>query len=68
MSGLDVRLSDGEEGEILIRSPFMFSKYIFDEKATAAAFTPDGFYKTGDIGRREGDYYYILGRASVDSQ
>lgn len=40
---------------------------MFDPKATTAAFTPDGFYKTGDIARKEGDYYFILGRASIDS-
>lgn len=26
----------------------------------------NGFYKTGDIARREGRYYFILGRASID--
>ena len=28
----------------------------------------DGYFKTGDIARREGDFYFILGRASVDSK
>jgi len=41
-------------------------RYIFNEEATKNAFTVDGFYKTGDVGRREGDYYYVMGRASVD--
>lgn len=39
---------------------------MFDEKATKDAHDPDGYFKTGDIVRREGDYYFILGRASVD--
>lgn len=27
-----------------------------------------GFFKTGDIARREGPYYFIMGRASIDSR
>lgn len=46
----------------------MCSRYLYDPVATAAAFTPDGYYKTGDIARSEGDYYFILGRASIDSE
>jgi malonyl-CoA/methylmalonyl-CoA synthetase len=29
MAGMDIRLSDGNEGEILVRSPVMFSKLVF---------------------------------------
>lgn len=72
--GYDVRLAiDGEgsdgtgmQGEVQVKGPEMFSKYIFDPSATAAAHTAGGFYKTGDIARREGQHYFILGRASVD--
>lgn len=42
------------------------TRYLFDDAATAAAHDKDGFFKTGDIGRREGKYYFILGRASLD--
>ncbi|KAK5715566.1 hypothetical protein LTR15_010211 [Elasticomyces elasticus] len=65
-AGCDVRLSEGDEGEVLVKSPEMFSKYLFDPEATAAAHTEDGYYRTGDIARREGEYYWIMGRASVD--
>lgn len=47
-------------------SSLISSRYLFDEEATKRAHDADGFYKTGDIVRREGDYYFILGRASVD--
>lgn len=66
--GVDLKLSKGDEGEILMKSPTMFARYVNDPEATAAAHTSDGYYKTGDIGRREGKYYFILGRASVDSR
>ncbi|KAK2803504.1 putative NRPS-like protein biosynthetic cluster [Emmonsiellopsis sp. PD_5] len=64
--GSTVKLSEGDEGEVLIKGPYMFSKYLFDETATANAHDADGFYKTGDLARREGKNYYILGRASLD--
>jgi acyl-CoA synthetase (AMP-forming)/AMP-acid ligase II len=31
-----------------------------------AAHDKDGYFRTGDIARREGEYYWILGRASLD--
>jgi acyl-CoA synthetase (AMP-forming)/AMP-acid ligase II len=43
-----------------------FPVYLHDDKASANAIDEDGFFKTGDIGRREGEWFYILGRASVD--
>lgn len=64
--GIDAKLSEGDEGEILIRSYNMFSKYLFDPEATTKAHDSEGYYHTGDIARREGKYYWIIGRASVD--
>ncbi|KAJ5428801.1 AMP-dependent synthetase/ligase [Penicillium cf. griseofulvum] len=61
-----VSLKLTDEGQILVKCPYMFSKYIFDEKATADAHDAEGYFKTGDIARREGKYYFILGRASID--
>ncbi|KFX86831.1 hypothetical protein V490_08806 [Pseudogymnoascus sp. VKM F-3557] len=66
VSGVDVKLSEGNEGEILIRSPYMFSKYLFDDAATVAAHDPEGYFRTGDIGMRQGSHYWIIGRASLD--
>ncbi|KAH0827233.1 hypothetical protein AYO21_09081 [Fonsecaea monophora] len=64
--GVELKLSEGDEGELLVRSPYMFSKYLFDTEATRQAHDADGFFKTGDILRREGQYYFVVGRASVD--
>ena len=44
----------------------MFSKYLHDPEATAKAHDEDGYFRTGDIARRDGKYYYIIGRASLD--
>ena len=64
--GVDVKLSEGAEGEVLVKSFHMFSKYLNDPKATKDAHTEDGCYRTGDIARKAGKYYSITGRASVD--
>ena len=64
--GVDIKLSEEKEGEVLVKSPYMFSKYLFDEEATARAHDAHGYFKTGDIARKEGKHYFILGRASLD--
>ena len=37
-------------GEVCLRSPAVMSGYWRDPEQTAAAFTPDGFVRTGDLG------------------
>jgi acyl-CoA synthetase (AMP-forming)/AMP-acid ligase II len=45
------RLADpGADGEIQVRGPHVFSGYWNDPAATEAAFTPDGWFRTGDVG------------------
>ncbi|MDO4790860.1 MAG: long-chain fatty acid--CoA ligase [Buchananella hordeovulneris] len=59
---LRVRIS--EEGEILIKGPSVFQGYHNAPEATAAAFTPDGWFRTGDLGALDDDgYVRITGRA-----
>jgi len=72
--GVDVRLVDdagrvlGDDtpGEIQIRGPTVFHEYWRRPEATTTAFTPDGWFKTGDVATRGNGVYRILGRASVD--
>ncbi|GGY53394.1 class I adenylate-forming enzyme family protein [Parvularcula lutaonensis] len=44
------RLPDGEEGEICIKSPANMRGYLDNPEATAAAFFPEGWFRTGDVG------------------
>ncbi|GAB4206144.1 MAG: AMP-dependent synthetase/ligase [Sandaracinaceae bacterium] len=46
-----VELKLAEDGEILARGESIFGGYHKDPAATAEAFTPDGWLKTGDVGR-----------------
>jgi long-chain acyl-CoA synthetase len=41
------------DGEIVVRGPSVFAGYWRDPAATAAAFTDDGWYRTGDIGEMD---------------
>lgn len=53
----------GERGEIGIRSICNFKEYWGRPDATAAAFSPDGFFLSGDIGYLdEDDYLFIVDR------
>jgi long-chain acyl-CoA synthetase len=53
----------GAIGEIQIRGPNVMRGYHKDAQATQAAFTPDGFFRTGDLGYHDtDDFYFVTGR------
>ena len=54
---------DGATGELAIRGPHVMAGYYKNEAATRAAFTPDGWLRSGDLGHRDADgYYFVTGR------
>ncbi|GFE91897.1 non-ribosomal peptide synthetase [Steroidobacter agaridevorans] len=73
--GFDVRIVDEEEqqlpsghdGHLQVRGPMVFSRYYNDPDATASAFTPDGWFRTGDMARTEADGRVTLVGRSKDS-
>lgn len=55
--------SDGI-GEVAVKGPMVFKGYYNMAEETAAVFTEDGFFKTGDLGKLDRDGYLMLaGRA-----
>jgi long-subunit acyl-CoA synthetase (AMP-forming) len=59
--GTEVRLS--EEGELQVRGSSLFSGYLNDPTGTTRAFTPDGWFRTGELGEARGKYFAITGRS-----
>ncbi|MFF9361007.1 acyl-CoA synthetase [Streptomyces griseoluteus] len=66
--GTELTARDGESvGEIQVRGPNLFTGYLNRPDATAAAFTADGWFRTGDVAVREADgYVRIVGRKTTD--
>jgi fatty-acyl-CoA synthase len=57
----EVKLVDGE---VWVRGPNVMRGYWNDPQATAAALTPEGWFRTGDLARVDDEgYYWIMGRS-----
>jgi acyl-CoA synthetase (AMP-forming)/AMP-acid ligase II len=57
-------LGVGEEGEVRVRGWQVMAGYFGDARSTQEAITPDGWLRTGDLGRLDaGGYLHITGRA-----
>ncbi len=74
LPGIDVRVTDPDTGDELppgkvgllqVRGPNVCKEYWGKPEKTAAAFTDDGFFRTGDLARQSDDgYVTIVGRDS----
>jgi long-chain acyl-CoA synthetase len=65
--GVEVRIDeeagDGSAGEIQVRGPNVTAGYYRNPEATEAAFTSDGWLRTGDLGSIDDDgFIYVKGR------
>jgi long-chain acyl-CoA synthetase len=56
----NVQCQIAEDGEIEVKGPSIFKGYWKKEKETAEVFTPDGWFKTGDIGNIDKDGYLSI--------
>lgn len=73
LPGVSIRLANetneeiqGEPGEIQVKGENVFLEYWNKPEPTKTSFTPDGWFKTGDVAIVEHGYYRIMGRNSVD--
>jgi long-chain acyl-CoA synthetase len=66
LNGIEVRIDEPNEagvGEVLIRGPIVMQGYYHNPEANRAAFTEDGWFRSGDLGRFDkGGHLYIVGR------
>ncbi|WP_246126429.1 non-ribosomal peptide synthetase [Embleya hyalina] len=60
VENLDMRISDA--GELQLHGPMITPGYYRNEEATRAAFTEDGWLRTGDIGRIDDGRLTLIGR------
>ena len=54
------RLAPGEDGEICLRGPKITTGYWRDREKTAAAFHPEGWFRSGDVGHLDEDGFLFL--------
>ena len=55
-------VADGTQGELATRGPYTIHGYYRAPDKDAEAFTADGFYRMGDIVRKDGRYVFTEGR------
>lgn len=55
-------VADGEAGELVVRGPYTIRGYYKAPEVNAKAFTADGFYRMGDIVRKDSRYVVTEGR------
>ena len=53
-------LGTAEEGELQVRGCHLFPGYLRNEEANAAAFTADGWFRTGDLATRDKDFNFAI--------
>ncbi|EFX01559.1 peroxisomal-coenzyme A synthetase [Grosmannia clavigera kw1407] len=53
-------LPSGAEGEICVRGENVTKGYLNNPAANATAYTADGFFRTGDQGRKDPDGYIVI--------
>lgn len=55
-----IQVKVAEDGELLVKGPQVFKGYWNMPEETRAAFTPDGWFKTGDIGQIDSDGFIMI--------
>ena len=53
MSAEEKEVPAGQTGELWIKGPNVFQGYLNNPEGTANALTPDGYFKTGDVGHQD---------------
>ena len=65
MQGIEIKINEPDKdgvGEVFIKGPMVFKGYYQNPEANAEAFTDDGFFRSGDLGKLVDGHLYIVGR------
>lgn len=62
----DSKVNNTVSGEVLVKGPSVFVEYYKKTSETKKEFTPDGWFKTGDVAAYANGIFKIEGRSSVD--
>lgn len=58
------QLPANREGELVVKGPFTIESYFKNPKATQEGLTPEGWFRTGDLGKMDGEgNIQLLGRS-----
>lgn len=67
VAGCEIRIDNPNAdgiGEILLKGPVVFAGYLDNPRENERAFTTDGFFRSGDLGRLDADgFLFVTGRA-----
>ena len=70
LPGVDLRIADPDDtglGEVQLRGATLFDGYLNRDDATAAAYSADGWFRSGDLGRYDAATgLRLLGRMATD--
>ncbi len=58
LPNIEAKIAD--DGELLVRGPTVFTRYLRNLELTTAAFDEDGFFRTGDIGQIDEEGYLFI--------
>jgi len=65
MHGASIKIDNPDKdgvGEVLIKGPMVFAGYYKNPAANTEAFTEDGWFRSGDLGKQVDGHLYIVGR------
>jgi len=69
VEGSGLRIADPDDegiGEVQLSGPHVFAGYFGDSATTETVFTPDGWFRSGDLGRVEADGSLVIAGRSKD--
>ncbi|CAG8903462.1 unnamed protein product [Penicillium egyptiacum] len=68
LPSVTMKLSGGDQGELLVKTPSMFLGYLNSPDATEKRLDEEGFFRSGDLAVLDNGRYIFKGRSNMDCQ